>query len=74
MTVHPLPIKRDSGDVAGMQPASAVPKGDPGWQRRHVLIRPTWVRAVVDPGVPDRGTASAVTERGELVGRDRRAA
>jgi hypothetical protein len=74
MTVHPLPTKRDSSDVAGARLSSAVPFGETGRQRLRVLIRRPWVRAVVDPGASDRDAAGAVTARGEIVDRDRRAA
>jgi hypothetical protein len=74
MSVHSLPIKRRSGDGAGVRPASAALFGRPRELRRRVLIRRSWVRAAVELTAADHDLTREVIGRGRSRVHDRRAA
>lgn len=74
MSVHSLPIKRRSGDSAGVRRASTALLGRPHEPRRRVLIRRSWVRAAAEPTASDQNLTRDVIERTRSRVGDRRAA
>jgi len=74
MSIHSFAIKRARNAGAAARPTSAALFSQPREQRRRVLIRRPWVRAVVDPVAFDRKPPRVVIARGGFVARDRRAA
>jgi len=65
MSVHSLPGKRQSSNGAGTLPASAEPFSRPREQRRRVLIRHSWVRAIDESVAPDLDNSHPVDVGGE---------